>query len=32
MLNIWMIRSVLKNVAEIIVNCMFVDIKLTNVI
>lgn len=32
MLNIWMIRSVLGNVAEIIVNCMFVDIELTNVI
>lgn len=32
MLNIWMIHPVLKNVAEIIVNCMFVDIGLTNVI
>ena len=32
MLYIWMICSMLKNVAKIIVNCMFVDIGLTNVI
>ena len=32
MLYIWMISFVLKNVAEIIVNYMFVDIELTNVI
>ena len=32
MLYIWMIYSVLKNIAEIIVNYMFVDVELTNVI
>lgn len=32
MLYIWIICSVLKNVADIIVNCMFVDVELTNVI
>ena len=32
MLYIWMIYTVLINVAEIIINCMFVNVELTNVI